>query len=125
MRLGIVFAGKVCLLVLLAMVAVLSLRFADNGVARAQDPVSTYYFSATSGTTTPLATCWAVDTKQTQGSYRIFKVIAAPSTTPTHSEQRVTGSGPNGSGDYIMFICPIQPGGEDDLPLAYFYVSGL
>jgi hypothetical protein len=118
------FVGRLCLLALLALVALSSLHYAGSGVARAQTPIPTYYFSATSGSTTPLATCWAVDTKQTQGSYHVYKIISVEN-TPAHSELRVNGSGPNGSGDYIMFICPIQPGGEDDLPLAYFYVSGL
>jgi hypothetical protein len=123
MKSRIAFVGRLCLLALLALVALSSLHYAGNGVARADDPVPTYYVSVTSGTTTPLATCWVVDTRQTQGSYHIYKVINVQN-TPSHSELRVAGSGPNGNGDYIMFICPIQPGGEDDLPLAYFYVSG-
>lgn len=123
MKRNIAFFGRICLLVLLALVAISSLRITAGGVARAQDPVPTYYFSA-SGSGTALANYWVVDTKQTQGSYRIFKAITVQG-NPTHTEQWVTGVGPNGDGRYKLLIAPIQPGGEDDLPLAYFYVSGL
>jgi hypothetical protein len=124
MRLNVLFVSRFCLLALLALVAITSLRFADSGVARADDPVPTYYFSATSGALTTVGTYWAVDTKQSYGSYRIFKIISVQG-NPQHLVQQVNGTGPNGNGDYSLLICPIQPGGEDDLPLAYFYVSGL
>jgi hypothetical protein len=111
-----------CLLALLVVVAILSLRVADCGVARADDPVPTYYFSAVLGTAPPLATCWVVDTGLTQGSYHIFKVINVLG-NPEHSEQRIRGFGPDGYGDYIMGI--LVPAGDDPLAIGYFYVSGL
>lgn len=123
MKSGIVFASRVCVLALLALLAISSLRIVDSGVARADDPIPTYYFSA-NGSAPALASYWVVDTKQTQGSYHIFKVIN-PQSNPEHSELFVTGSGPNGDGSYKLMLFPIMPVGEEDLPLAFFYVSGL
>lgn len=123
MKSGFVFVSRIFLLALLALVAISSLRIADSGVARADDPVPTYYFSA-GGSAPALASYWVVDTKLTQGSYHIFKVISVQG-NPAHSEQWVTGSGPNGDGNYRLMLLPIMPVGEEDLPLAFFYVSGL
>jgi hypothetical protein len=124
MSLSIVRGSRICLLVLIALVAILSVRVAGYSVARADDPVPTYYFSAVVGTGPTLASYWGVDTGLTQGAYHIYKIINVQG-NPLHSEQRIRGVGPDGDGDYKLMLFPLQPGGEDDLPLAFFYVSGL
>ena len=123
MKFNVAYFGRICLLVLLVLVAISCFRIADCGVARAQDPIPTYYLSA-GGSAPAIAALWVVDTKLTDGSYHIFKVVTVQG-NPVHTELWATGSGPSGDGHYKLLIAPIQPGGEDDLPLAYVYVSGL
>jgi hypothetical protein len=123
MGIGIVKMSRMRLFMLLAVVAILSVQVADYGVARATDPVPTYYFSTAVGTGPTLASVWAVDTGLTLDSYRIFKVINVQG-NPEHSEQRIRGLGPNGYGDYTLMAYVIAPGGDDDLE-AYIFVSGL